>query len=273
MLSDVLHPLPDPGAGLPRALVSRVQAELAARADAKTREFWDRYLAGQVSFRGVPMEGVREVVDLVWREDLSPRGDRTRAGLDLALALLREPLGDDKLAGVLLLAEKLPDDLKPADLPRLAAAFDDGSIADWNTCDWLAVKLLGPLLARKPDGATFARAVAAWKDAPGLWRRRAACVAFVPVARRGDAAVPGLTRLVLGVCAKTVRDPERFAQTGTGWVLRELALADRPAVLAFVERNLPCFSVEALRSVTQKMPKTVSKDLLARHAVSRRVPE
>jgi len=250
-----------------RRLLERLLRELGARADGKTKGFQDP--AGTVASRGVSPEKVREAVDLVWDEELAPRDDRRSAGLALALALLREPLADDKLAGILL-AERLADDLVPADLPRLAAVFDEGSIADGSTCDGLATKLLAKLIARKPDGPAFARAVAAWKDAPGLWRRRAACVAFVPLGKKGDAAMPGLIRLVLGVCEKTVRDPERLAQTGTGWVLRELALADRPAVLAFVEGNLPLFSVEALRSVTEKMPKTVSKDLLARHAMVRR---
>jgi 3-methyladenine DNA glycosylase AlkD len=236
----------------------------------EAKALWESTLTGAVAFRGVPVEGIREAVDVLWREELAPGEDRLAAGLSLSLALLREPLGDDKLAGVLLLAEKLADDLTPADLPRLAALFDEGAVADGNTCDWLAVKLLAQLVTRKPDGTSFARAIAAWRDAPGLWRRRAACIAFVPVAKRGDAAFPGLTRLVLGVCERTVRDPERFAQTGTGWVLRELSLADRPAVLAFVERNLPRFSVEALRSVTEKMPKTVARDLLARHAALHR---
>ncbi|MGB0768661.1 MAG: DNA alkylation repair protein [Phycisphaeraceae bacterium] len=35
-----------------------------------------------------------------------------------------------------------------------------------------------------------------------------------------------------------VRDPERFAQTGVGWVMRELSLADRERVVAFAERGL-----------------------------------
>ena len=250
-----------------------MQGLLEARADATAKEFWEGTLKGALAFRGVSVEGVREAIDLVWQEEPATGEDRLAAGLDLALALLREPLGDDKLAGVLLLAEKLADDLTPAELPRLAALFDEGAVADSNTCDGLAVKLLARLVVRKPDGMSFARAVAAWKDAPGLWRRRAACIAFVPVAKKGDAALPGLTRLVLGICEKTVRDPERFAQTGTGWVLRELSLADRPAVLAFVERNLPRFSVEALRSVTEKMPKTVSRDLLTRHAAGRKAEE
>lgn len=244
--------------------------QLALRAEAKPKEPRDGSSTGTIAFRGVSTEGVREAVDVVWQDHLASREDSHAAGLGLALALLREPLGDDKLAGVLLLAEKLADDLTPADLPRLAAVFDDGSVSDGNTCDALAVRLLGKLVARKPEGMAFARAIAAWKDAPGLWRRRAAGVAFVPVARKADAALPGLTRLVLGVCARTVRDPELFAQTGTGWVLRELSLADRPAVLAFVERNLPRFSDEALRSVTEKMPKTVARDLLTRHAAARK---
>ena len=50
--------------------------------------------------------------------------------------------------------------------------FEQGHIADWNTCDWFCVRVLGPLAEQQ--GEACARAIAAWKDAPTLWQRRAA---------------------------------------------------------------------------------------------------
>jgi len=44
---------------------------------------------------------------------------------------------------------------------------------------------------------------------------------------------------MLETCSVTLRSPERFAQTGVGWLLRELAAADREAVLAFTRSRLP----------------------------------
>jgi hypothetical protein len=129
--------------------------------------------------------------------------------------------------------------------------FDEGCIQDWSTCDWLCVKR-----PRPPDPARRRGGGAAgspsWRTASTLWRRRAAGVAFVNHASQGEANFTGFTDLVLEICATTVADPARFAQTGTGWVLRELALAEPHRVLTFTEAHLPHLSAEGLRYITEK---------------------
>ena len=58
---------------------------------------------------------------------------------------------------------------------------------------------------------------------------------------------------------------ERFAQTGTGWVLRELGLAEPARVVAFIEANLATFSSEGLRYATEKMPAETKARLKEMH--------
>ena len=60
--------------------------------------------------------------------------------------------------------------------------------------------------------------------------------------------------MLLETCAATVRHPERFAQTGTGWVLRELSRGDMKRVISFIEKNIDYFSNEGLKYATEKMP-------------------
>lgn len=108
------------------------------------------------------------------------------------------------------------------DRPTIAGGFDDGHLADGNRCDWLCVRVLGPLIDR--HGEATARAIAAWHDAPGRSRRRAV-VAFVDLVTREQELSPGGRQLALDTSASSVTDPQRFAQTGVGWVLHELATA------------------------------------------------
>lgn len=58
---------------------------------------------------------------------------------------------------------------------------------------------------------------------------------------------------------------ERFAQTGVGWLLRELADADRARVLAFTDAHLAEMSREAVRYVVEHMPRSVQARVLASH--------
>jgi 3-methyladenine DNA glycosylase AlkD len=263
-------PMHAPGADLAH-LASALHARLEAAASPVTRAFWEAYMKGALPFRGVPMAGVRRAVQAWWRVD-GPSELPEAAQKALALHLFEGAHGEDKLAGILALQGPLLDRLGLADLGPLAGLFDRGLVADWSTCDWLCLKVLHPMIARHLPDRGLADAVAAWRDAPNLWRRRAANVAFVTLAKRGDTHFPGFTRLMFDTCAVTVRWDARFAQTGVGWLLRELATSDQAGVLSFVNAHLPLMSREGLRYTLERMPKPLRADVLARHAASRRRP-
>ncbi|MDX1689395.1 MAG: DNA alkylation repair protein [Acidimicrobiia bacterium] len=224
---------------------------LDAVASAATKEWWDRYLKGAVPFRGVRMADTRAVVRSLWRDlDLAERAHGEV--VDLALSCLALDHCEDKLAGVLLLAEHLLVGLTVEDVPRLAAPLEAGHVADWNTCDWYGVKVLGPFVVAGDDPADRAAAIAAWHTSDVLWKRRAAAVAFVPLAPDGDARVPGLVDLALTVCEANVADPTRWSQTSAGWLLRELSDAVPDRVAAFVDEH-PEMSAEARRTARARL--------------------
>jgi 3-methyladenine DNA glycosylase AlkD len=249
-------------------LIAALVTRLDALASPQSRDFWQRYLKGAVPFRGVPMAGIRRAVHTWWQAD-GPAGLSPSARQSLALALFRGSYAEEKLAGTLVLQELLLDTLNPADLAEFALLFEHEWIADWNTCDWFCVKVLGPLVARERPLRTCADAIASWCTARTVWQRRAANVAFVNLARHGDQNFAGFTRLMLDTCAVTVRSPQRFAQTGVGWLLRELAEAERDSVLAFTDEHLALLSREALRYVVERLPDAQRSALLTAH---RRLP-
>ncbi len=249
------------------ALVERLQTRLDQQADARTKAWWEAYLKGVIPFRGVKMAGIRGVLHAWFAEERLGEALAVEQQKGLALALLAERYAEDKLAGILFWQEILLPagaiDWR-ADLPRFARLFADGHIADWSTCDWFCVRVLGPLAQQQ--GADCARAIAAWREADSLWQRRAAAVAFVNLARHGAATFPGFTDMLLASCAALVRSPERFAQTGAGWTLRELSRADQERVVAFVEAHIQYFSREGLRYALEKMPSEVQHSLRRLHA-------
>ena len=71
--------------------------------------------------------------------------------------------------------------------------------------------------------------------------------------------------MLLDVCKRTVGHPERFAQTGTGWVLRELSHAEPRRVAKFVEANLTGMSREAVRMSVAAMEDPDRSRLLIAH--------
>ena len=217
-------------------VIADLQRRLDAHATAERREWWTRYLKGEAEFRGVAMADIRAEVR------------RLPADRALAFALLHERCEEDKLAGVLLLAEHLLDTLGAGDLPALAAPFEDGAIGDWSVCDWFAVKVLAPLVER--DGEAFAHPLAAWADSGPLWKRRAPAAALATLAGKPE-PFDGFTELCLDVGAALARDEQRFAQTGVGWLLRELSKQRPGEVRAFVDAHT--LSAEARRMALAKL--------------------
>lgn len=247
-----------------RSLIAALEARLEPLATQKTRSFWERYLKGTVRFRGVPMASIREAVHAWWASD-GPSARPPPAQKKLALRLFEGNFCEDKLAGILVLQDILLAELTLQDVSALGSLFDRGLIADWNTCDWFCVKVLGNLIARDLPAREIADAIGSWRTAPTLWQRRASNVAFVNLAKYGDANFDGFTQFMLDTCAITVQSQERFAQTGVGWLLRELAAADTAEVLAFTEGHLGMMSREAVRYAVERMPKNVRANVLEKH--------
>jgi 3-methyladenine DNA glycosylase AlkD len=90
-------------------------------------------------------------------------------------------------------------------------------------------------------------------------------VAFANLAREGDQNFPGFTEMVLDSCTQLLGNRERFAQTGVGWVLRELSRWDQGCVIGFVEAGLDRFSREAVKNAIKYLPSEVAERLLQAH--------
>ena len=236
-------------------LVRRLQAALDEASSAATRRWGNRYLKGAIEFRGVGIPQIRSVL-AGWRSDIGagswPPADQFR----LALRLFEEPMAEDKLAGVLYLQEYLCAGVPWREsLRHYSALFERGLIADWNTCDWFCVRVLGPTIAA--NGRGCASAVAAWSTSRHLWKARASVVGFVPVI-----AVPGHHPLVLRSSAVLIRREERFAKTAVGWILRDLSKHDVRLVRAFMDEHLVHFSTESLRNALKYLPEATRRRLL-----------
>ena len=247
--------------------VTTIQQRLQMRATLKTRQWWESYLKGAIGFRGTKMADIRVVMH-DWHNEAGA-GWRPQQLRNLAIELIRQDLTEDKLAGILLIQEILiPGGVIPwkTELKRWAGLFDHGFIHDWNTCDWFCVRVLGPLAAA--EGEECARRIADWSRARNLWRRRAAGVGFVNLAPHGDDNFAGFTSMLLEVCEDTVRHADRFAQTGTGWVLRELSHAEPARVAGFVQAHLDMMSREAVRMSVAKLSDADRNRLLVAHGAS-----
>jgi 3-methyladenine DNA glycosylase AlkD len=241
--------------------ILNLQQQLAQAGDPQIKAWWEAYLKQSLPFRGLKLPQVRLVVH-AWAKTEHFASQTTTQQLTAALSLIREPWGEDKLAGILLLQEVLIKQrliVWETDLAQFAELFDTGYIREWNTCDWFCVKVLNALI--KQQGKPCAVAIMGWCEADNLWRQRAAVVSFVNLAKHGERNFPGFTQMLLNTCKVVIHSPERFAQTGTGWALRELGLAEPAAVIEFIKTHSTRFSSEGLRYAIEKFPAPLQAEL------------
>ena len=234
--------------------VQELTALLESAGQPSKKEWWERYLKNEIQFYGTPMADIRSCVK-IWisaqvdntDDNVETLGEQLRS---LAWAMFRQPIAEQKLAAILILQEHiLPMKQMDAarDLPQIAQLFEEGHIADWNTTDWLCVRVLGKLMEQ--DGPSTATMLSQWvTTGTTLWQRRAALVSFVNLAPKGLHS-----ELILETAASLVQDPERFAQTGVGWTLRSLSDAYPQEVFAFLQRHKDEISIEGMRMACARL--------------------
>jgi len=96
----------------------------------------------------------------------------------------------------------------------------------WDTCDSLARHSAGMLVSRHPAlRSTMDR----WLAGPDVWLARAAIIHM-------GAWKEAIDRdWVFAACLSRAEDQEFFIRKAIGWILRDLAWVDGPAVVAFLD--------------------------------------
>lgn len=211
----------------------------------------------------LPLAKIRSSVRMWWR-DHELDGHPATVGTRIATVLIEQRSPTHKLAGILVL-EQLGEQLRAADVTGFARLFGGDHLAASDVVDRFATCVLGALLERESSQVDVARILAGWRSAESGWQRRAACVAFTRIAANVDPGVPGLTSMILGMCATVVWSVERCDQTAVGWVLRELARVEPDRVEAFIARHARFMSRECARLALTTLAPARRRELLALH--------
>lgn len=242
--------LPEPPTADIAAVHTHIVQVLQRAGDAAVAEGQVRYMKGAAQFYGIKTPALRALFKAnagLWKPW------PVAAKVALSWALLRSDYFEEKDWGIALL-RTVRTSLDQPWLEQIEREFPT-LVASWATCDALCSGVFRALLPR----TELRRRIISWKDSPSPWLQRAAALAFINEARHGLYNAD-----ILEVCETTVRNPHRFVQLGTGWVLRELSLADRAAVTDFLVLHHSLISAEGLRYALEKYPEPERRDVLTR---------
>ncbi|MBF0278297.1 MAG: DNA alkylation repair protein [SAR324 cluster bacterium] len=236
-------------------LIQKHQKALATEASEKTKLWWEKYMKGVIPFRGVGIPKNRELLG-EWRKANGIDNWTLENQLDLALEFFREPIAEDKLAGILLLQNYLYDKFPwKILLERYEEIYEQELIFDWNICDWFCVRILGATI--KENGEQCAESIIKWKDADYLWQARSSVVPFVNLASESK-----YYPLIQEACSVLINRKERFSKTAVGWILRDISKQNEKIVISFVENHLKSFSKESLGNALKYLEKDRKNEYL-----------
>ena len=205
--------------------------ELEVRSVPQKADWWNNYLKGEIRVGGTSIPEIRK---LLIERNLSDGLDRLPMNQQVGMvnALMRSSFAEHKLAAIMYLQLFWLGNQKNSFLLSLISDwFDDRYIYDWNTTDWLCVKVLTPILDSGDEKVLWV--LKKWNRDPYLWKARASLVPFAQSKRIGEHA-----KTIERFSDFLIRREERFAKTAVGWVLREYSKQDEGFVLDFLSRHV-----------------------------------
>jgi 3-methyladenine DNA glycosylase AlkD len=126
-----------------------------------------------------------------------------------------------------------------------------GRVNNWDLVDLSAPAIVGGYLLRRSRKPLDA--LARSKD---LWRRRIAIVATLRLIRQGEFGP------ALRIAEMLLGDREDLIHKATGWMLREVAKRDRPAVEAFLRDHYDRLPRTTLRYAIERFPEPLRRAYL-----------
>lgn len=132
----------------------------------------------------------------------------------------------------------------------------------WALVDWLATKVLGPLVERSP---AVARALDRWACDPDFWVRRAALLALHDPILRGAGDFAHFERLSIPMLGER----EFFVRKAIGWMLRSASKRRPDLTIAYLERYAAKMAGLTFKEATRHLPASVVTRLHALRVHSR----
>lgn len=213
--------------------IDQLLEQLQKKSIPSKKEWWENYLRHEIDFLGVPMAIIRDtVVNQFYHE---------KNVIEVSEELFKVPVAEAKLAAILLLENEVHN-LQGSDVVKsLTRVFEREYIYDWNTCDWLCIKVLSKLIQR--DQEYVINGLLQWINEPNLWQRRASLVAFVSLPHLED-----YDEYTFDLAGILIKSPERFSKTAVGWFLRERSKTNTDIVKAFLHKNADYLTTEVINN-------------------------
>ncbi len=222
------------------AIVEEIIAELRRRADPEKAEASRRFFKEPIDALGFSAPQLREMA-----REFQPRlkGDMCLA-LQVAGELISSGNVDVSSLGICLV-ERMRRRIEPGHFYVFDSWVDN--LNNWANTDGLCCNFIAETIKKDPG---LADRLLGWTESEKRWRRRAAAVSLVPIARRGK-----MLGLAFDVAERLMTDGDEMVQKGVGWLLKEASKEHPEDVRRFLLEWREEAPALILRYASEKLPK------------------
>jgi 3-methyladenine DNA glycosylase AlkD len=221
--------------------LAALEPTLREAGNAERAEGEKAYLKSDLTFIGTGVPVIRSVAKRLRREF----PDLGHADLvELVHALWRPPVHELRSLAIAVL-EVYRERLEASDLPLIEDLLRQCNT--WAHVDWLAVKVAGPLIDRRPDSEAIRER---WSRDDWMWLRRSALLSYLETLRAGQGDFESFARLASGMLG----EKEFFIRKAIGWILRDVARKRPELTTGFLDAHLERVSGLTLREGARHLP-------------------
>ncbi len=220
-------------------LTAEIVAETRRHYDPERAEASKRFFREPIEAWGLPMPTCKEIADRFY--------PRVKGNLPLAIEVAGE-LHTQRVIELPIIGDYMLKRMKGRLTPEHFDTFDSwiDFLTNWATTDTLCTGIIYETVRKDPR---LVQRLLVWTGSENRWRRRAAAVSLVPIARRGD-----LLEDAFRVADRLMEDRDDMVQKGVGWLLKEASKKHPDEVREHLIRWRQRTSALVLRYASEKLP-------------------
>jgi len=222
------------------SIVEEIRVELRRRASPEGAEKAKRFFREPIEVYGLSTPQEMEIVKQFY--------PRVKGNLPLALEVSGE-LVESRVLEEASIGVRLLRRMTRLFTPELFEVFDGwvDHLTNWANTDGLSTWLISETVRLEPG---LTERLLKWTGSENRWRRRAAAVSLVPIARKGE-----MLDEAFEVADRLMADGDDMVQKGVGWLLKEASREHPDEVREYLLRWRERTSALVLRYASEKLPR------------------
>ena len=221
-------------------IANEIKAEIIKEADPQHAKRVTRYFREPITAHGLTAPKEKEIARRYYhrvKKDLP-------TAIQVTQQLIESQILDEASVGIKIL-RKMTRHLTPAHFDTVDTWVD--LLTNWANTDGLSTWIIADIINKDPN---LTARLQEWTASENRWRRRAAAVSLVPIARKGD-----MLDQVFGIADQLMTDGDDMVRKGVGWLLKEASKEHPQEIRDYLLKWREEASALILRYASEKLPK------------------